>query len=641
MANNNGMTAPVHAAREARTNTKQAGADLTGRRNRPEPRFGGVVARLTIAALLGTITFWPAAVPAAQVDDARLLGAASDRANWISYGRDYSNQRFSPLKQINRKTVGQLAPRWIYQTGMTSGFQATPIVVDGVMYLSMPFNHVAAIDAATGVEIWRYEHKRTAQKLCCGPANRGVAVAYGKVFIGTVDARLVALDAKSGKVVWDIAVAEDTAPTEKREQLADDPFKKLATTGTTGIGINMAPLVFDGKVIVGITGVGYGLHLESQRPNAPLGAVVGIAGSYGRPGFYAAFDAATGQRAWQFDTIADKGWEGEFRATTPDGMPLGRDIEREKRDLAKYPDAARHGGGSAWTTPAFDAKTGTLFLGTGNPSPQMDDSSRPGDNLHTVSLVALDARSGKVKWHYQQVPHDVWGYDVASPPVLFDLPTRDGIVPAVGHASKTGWFFVHERNSGKLLFRSEPFVPQQNLFSPPTTEGVRIAPGAIGGVNWSPVSYDPGSGLAYVAASHIPMRYSVNEMPATADKPALRYSSLETIDEPNWGTLTAISTRDFGRIRWQVKTETPLVGGVLSTAGGLVFSGEGNGYLSAFDAASGKRLWRFQCGAGVNAPPVSYEVGGVQYLAVAAGGNANFGFKQGGTLVVFALPRRH
>lgn len=583
---------------------------------------------------------WVAPVAAAPVDDARLAAAAGERGNWLSYGRDYGNQRFSPLEQINRATVSQLAPRWIYQSGAAASFQATPIVVDGVMVLSMPFNHVAAIDATTGAELWRYEHRRRSPKMCCGPANRGVAVAYGKVFIGTVDARLIALDLKSGKPLWDIALANDAGPTERRDQLADDPFKQLATTGTTGIGVNMAPLVVDGKVIVGITGVGYGLHLESSRPNAPLGAVIGIAGSYGRPGFYAAFDAATGQRVWQFDTVAASGWEGQFRSHTPDGLPLHRDLAKEKRELARFPQAAQHGGGSAWTTPAYDARSGTLFVGTGNPSPQMDDSSRPGDNLYTVSLVALDARTGRVKWHYQQVPHDVWGYDVASPPVLFDLPTGQGTVAAVGQASKTGWFYVHDRATGELLFKSEPFVPQQNLFSPPTAEGVRIAPGAIGGANWSPVSYDSGSGLAYVAASHVPMRYAVKELPATADKPALRYSSLETIDEPNWGTLTAISTRDAGRIRWQVKTDTPLVGGVLATAGGLVFSGEGNGHLSAFDAASGERLWQFQCGAGVNAPPISYEVNGTQYVAVAAGGNANFGFKQGGALLVFALPRR-
>jgi len=254
--------------------------------------------------------------------------------------------------------------------------------------------------------------------------------------------------------------------------------------------------------------------------------------------------------------------------------------------------------------------------------------------------VALDAQTGKVKWYYQQVPHDIWGYDVASPPVLFDLPTDKGLVPAVGQASKLGWFYVHDRRTGELLYKSEPFVPQINLFARPTAEGVRIAPGALGGSNWTPVAFNAESGLVYVAGSHSPTRYSVHEMVATAGKPSQRYATLEPIDEPNWGTLTAISTREKGRIRWQQKTEKPMVGGVLATAGGLVFTGEGNGFLSAFDADTGAQLWQFQCGAGVNAPPVTYAVDGVQYIAVAAGGNANFGFKQGGALVVFALPRR-
>ncbi len=588
------------------------------------------------AAVLGV-----SIVQAAPVDDVRLRAATDDRANWMSYGRDYANQRFSPLDQINRESVRQLVPRWIYQTGSSATFQATPLVVDGIMYLSMPFDHVAAIDAVTGRELWRYEHKRTTTKMCCGPANRGVAIAYGKVFIGTVDARLIALDAKSGKTVWDISLTTDLGPTETTQQLVSDKALRGQTaSGNTGVGINMAPIVFNGKIIVGITGVGYGLHLESDRPNAPLGAVVGFAGRFGRPGFYAAFDVATGKRVWQFDTIAKAGWEGTFEASTRDGVPLNRNIAAEKREFPKYPDAAQYGGGSAWTTPAFDPQSGTLFVGTGNPSPQMDDVSRPGDNLYSVSLIALDAETGKIKWYYQQVPHDVWGYDVASPPVLFDLPGEKGVVPAVGQASKLGWFYVHDRRSGQLIYKSEPFVPQINLFSPPTREGVRVAPGAVGGSNWTPVAFDPASGLAYIAASHMPLRYSVREIPAIADKAAIRYSALEPIDEPNWGTLTAISTRENGRIRWQKKTENPLVGGVLATAGGLVFTGEGNGFLSAFDADTGEPLWQFQCGAGVNAPPIAYEVDGVQYIAVAAGGNAIFGFKQGGALVVFALPRR-
>lgn len=573
------------------------------------------------------------------VDDARLLGAQKERGNWMLYGRDYSNQRFSPLAQIDASTVKKLAPRWMWQSGVSSTFQATPIVVDGVMYVSLPFNHVAALDARTGRELWRYEHKRRTQKMCCGPANRGVAVAYGKVFTGTVDARLIALDQKSGKVVWDTPLVEELdVPTEQTSQLSeDDPLRQRRVTGATGVGANMAPVVYRGKVIIGITGVGYGLHLDAGRPGAPLGAVVGIAGQSQRAGYYAAFDAATGRKLWQFDTTPATGWEGEFRTATADGVPLDRDIAHEKETFRQFADAWKRGGGSAWTTPAIDPELGLVFLGVGNPSPQMDDVTRPGDNLYTVSLVALDVETGKLVWYFQQVPHDMWGYDVASPPVLFDVTNDGERIPALGHAGKTGWFYVHDRRNGKLLFKSEAFVPQQNLFKRPTPEGIDIAPGATGGANWSPISFDARSGLAYIAALHMPTRYTVKEIPAESGKPSVRYTSLEVVDGPKWGTLTAIDTSARGKIRWQVKTDEPLVGGVLATAGDLVFTGEGNGNFSAFDAKNGKRLWQFNCGAGVNAPPVAFELDGKQYIAVAAGGSAIFGYRQGEAVIVFAI----
>lgn len=574
------------------------------------------------------------------VDDARLLAAGAERANWLTYGRDYSNQRFSPLAQIDAGNVARLRPAWVFQSGVSATFQATPIVVDGVMYLALPFNHVVALDAESGRELWRYTHKRRTEKMCCGPASRGVAVAYGKVFIGTVDARLIALDQKTGKPLWDMPLTEDSAgETERTEQLgADDPLRKSRVTGSTGVGASMAPLVYRGKVIVGITGVGYGLHLDSDRPGAPLGAVVGIAGQSQRAGFYAAFDAQTGRRLWQFDSTPATGWEGQFRTTTPDGAPLERDIAQEKAALALHRDAWKRGGGSAWTTPAIDPQLGLIYLGIGNPSPQMDDLTRPGDNLYTVSLVALDVETGALRWHYQQVPHDMWGYDVASPPVLIEVEQQGTSVPALAQASKTGWLYVLDRRDGSLLYKSEAFVPQSNLFKRPTAEGIVIAPGGGGGANWSPLSFDPRTGLVYVPALHMPMRYTVRDIPATADKPALRYTSLEPVDGPRWGTLSAIDTRARGKIRWQVKTPDPLLGGVLATAGNVVFSGEGNGHFSAFDARTGERLWQFNCGAGVNAPPVSYEIGGRQYVVVAAGGNAIFGFKQGEAVFAFALP---
>jgi len=596
--------------------------------------------RIAIFAMLSMMS--PAGVSGAgEIDDARLLSAASDRANWLTYGRDYANQRFSVLTQINASSVARLVPRWIYQSGVAATFQATPIVVDGVIYLSLPFNHVVALDARNGRELWRYEHKRRTDKMCCGPANRGVAVAYGKVFVGTVDARLIALDQKTGKPVWDKPlVGELAGKGETSDQFAaDDPLRKQRVSGTTGVGANMAPLVYKGKVIMGITGVGYGLHLESDRPGAPVGTVVGFAGESQRAGFYAAFDAATGERIWQFDSTPASGWEGQFRATTADGAPLDRDIAREKATLAQYPEAAQRGGGSAWTTPAVDPELGLIYLGIGNPSPQMDDVTRPGDNLYTVSLVALVAETGKLRWYYQQVPHDMWGLDVASPPVLFDAEVDGQRVPAVAEAGKTGWLYVLDRRDGKLLYKSEAFVPQHNQFRRPAPEGVVIAPGAAGGASWSPVAYDSRTGLAYVAALHMPTRYTVHELPATADKAAVRYTMLDLAGGPSWGTLTALDTRNHGKIRWQVKTQQPLVGGVLATAGELVFTGEGDGNFAAFDSRTGARLWQFNCGAGVNAPPVTYELDGVQYIVVAAGGSSIFGYRQGDAVLAFALMR--
>lgn len=603
--------------------------------------FNVMSAVLRTAGLALLLSATGARGEAGLVDDKRLQNAQDDARNWITYGRDYSNQRFSPLAQINTATVAKLAPAWSFKTGVNSTFQASPIVVDGVMYVSLPFNHVVALDARTGAQLWRYQHKRRTDKMCCGPANRGVAVAYGKVYLGTVDARLIALDQKDGKVLWDVPLVDDLdGATERTDQLAaDDPLRKSRVSGSTGVGASMAPLVYGGKVVIGITGVGYGLHLDSERDGAPIGAVVGIAGQSQRAGFYAAFDAGTGRRVWQFDSTPATGWEGEFRTTTPDGEKLDRDPAAERAALARYPDAAKRGGGSAWTTPALDVLSNTLFVGVGNPSPQMDDLTRPGDNLYTVSLVALDAGSGKVKWHYQVVPHDLWGYDVASPPFLLEVTKGYDTIPAVAHAGKTGWMYVLDRRNGKLLYRSDPFVPHDNTFRRPTAEGIEISPGGAGGANWSPVSLDPRTGLAYVAAMHWPMRYTVKEIPAKDDKPALRYTSLEPSKGPRWGLLSAIETQASGTIKWQVKTDDVLVGGVLATAGDLLFMGEGSGKFNAYSAQTGALLWQHDCGAGVNAPPVTYEIDGRQYVAVAAGGNQLFGFKQGETIQVFALPQ--
>jgi PQQ-dependent dehydrogenase (methanol/ethanol family) len=418
---------------------------------------------------------------------------------------------------------------------------------------------------------------------------------------------------------------------------ATDPALKGKVSGSTGVGAASAPLVIDGKVIAGITGVGYGLHLDSDRPGAPLGTVVGVAGRYGRPGFIAAFDAETGERVWQFDTT-QKGWEGAFSQTTSYGVTLPRDIAAEKAAMATYADAWKFGGGSIWHSPSVDLDLGLLYFGVGNPSPQAAGESRPGDNLYTSALVAIDLKTGAYRWHYQQVPHDMWGYDVASPPVLFDFEKDGKTIPAIGQASKLGWYFVHDRRDGTLLLKSEAFVPQENMFKAPTRDGVVIWPGVAGGSNWSPAAVDQLNGLAFVAAMHMPTRYHSAELPAVDGKPAVTYYTFEPAkDVPTWGTLSAIDLKT-GALRWQQKTDEPLIGGTLATAGGLVFNGEGNGDFSAFDAKTGARLWTFHCGAGVNAPPISYEIAGKQYIAVAAGGSQIWGFRQGGAVVVFALP---
>ncbi len=557
--------------------------------------------------------------------------AAQTADGWSLHGHDLGGQRYAPLTAINPATVSGLVPKWTYHSGVTATFQTTPIVVGGVMYVSLPFSGVAALDAATGKERWRYTHASRSEKLCCGPANRGVAVAKGMVYIGTVDGRLVALNAATGAKAWDVTVAEYAGTTESNSQLQqDDPLSQVGKTGSTGVGISAAPLVYDGKVFVGIAGVGYGLH-----PDQGL-AVVGVAGQYGRPGLMAAFDAKTGKPAWHFDVTA-AGWEGAFTNATPDGVLMQRDTAGEHSAAAAHADAWRYGGGSIYTTPVIDRERKLLIFGTGNPSPQMADASRPGDNLHTSSLVALDLRTGKLVWSYQQVPHDRWGYDVASSPVLLDVTVNGTRIPAVAHASKTGWVFVHDRRDGHLLFKSEPFVPQRNLFTPPQPgEGVVIAPGIGGGANWSPSAYDPTRQLFFVGALHLPTRYISHEV-ARPDGTMLQYASTQNTTE-GWGTLTALDLRHGGRISWQVKTDEPLIGGVLATAGGLVFSGAGKGMFAAFNSADGRQLWSWQCDAGVNAPPISYAVGGTQYVAVAVGGNALFGFTQGDMVMAFGLP---
>ncbi len=550
------------------------------------------------------------AADADPVDDERLRAAEREPGAWLSYGRGYLQQRFSPLAEIDQSSIRELRPAWIAQTGIASTFQATPLVADGVMYVSAPGGHVLALDAATGEERWRYTQPPPERGVCCGLTNRGVALGYGKVFVATPDARLVALGRDSGAVVWVAALAEEN----------------------TALGAAMAPLVAAGQVIVGVTGAGYARGMIAS--GNLLDGVEQQAGKRGGRGYLVALDAATGKEQWRWYSIPETGWEGGYVAETPGGTPLHRDPDAERARAADYPDAWAGGGASVWTTPAYDPALGLLYVGTGNAAPQFDGQTRPGDNLYASSVVALDIASGARRWHFQQVPHDLWGYDVASPVALFDWEGPQGRRKALGQAGKTGWLYVLDRESGELLVRSEPFVPQRNLFAPLTPEGVTIAPGPAGGASWSPIAVDPVRNLAFVAALHLPMRYTRH--PSGTPGAPDTFSARPQKGEASHGTLTAIDL-STGAKRWQSKTPDPLVGGVLATAGGVVFTGEGRGVLSAFHSETGERLWEFRCGAGVNAPPVSYKAAGRQYIAVAAGGHKLFGFPLGDAVIAFAL----
>lgn len=572
-----------------------------------------------------------------------LLGAASVQAeDWPMFGRDHTNRHFSPLTAIDRSNVKGLRPAWIFQTGITGYFQAEPVMVDGVVYVSTTQNHVAALEAGTGKVLWTYTHKARTEKIFGPPSNRGVAVSGGKVFEATMDGRVIALDAKTGKVVWD---HEAVRPEEGESETASDLALRLGAKGVQGssrLGFKMPPLVADGLVIVGVAGAGYGLHVEADKGGVDDGAVVGIEGGYGRRGWLAAYDAATGAERWRWYVTKADGWEGGFVEATADGVPLKRDVAAEKAALAQNRDSWKVGGGSLWMTPAYDPALGLIFVGTGNPAPQNFGASRPGDNLYTMSLVALDVATGHLRWYHQQVPHDEWGYDVASPPFLIDYETPQGPVKAVAQASKTGWIYVNDRATGALIGRSAALAEQKNLYAPPTEAGTVVSPGPLGAISWHPVAFDPVRGAAYAQVRQGATTYTVKTVPAGPGRPAIRYT--ETGDapgEPAFSALSAVDLSAGGSIAWSVKAGSRLSGGTLATAGGLVFSGEEDGHLNAHDATTGAVLWRFQCGAGISGPPVTFSLGDRQYVAVAAGGSSytkGSGFGTGDALVVFALP---
>ena len=557
---------------------------------------------------------------------------------WSTYGNGLHNQRHSLLKDINAENVHKMKLAWKYRTGKVGTFQTSPLVVDDVMYFSTPFNDVVALDAYNGSELWRYQHELTRTKTCCGPANRGVAIAGNNVYQATIDGRLIALNKENGKVVWETVIKDSSLNIQKNLsslQTTDltDEFSSAKMVGGTGHSFNMAPQVFNGMVFVGSTGAGYGLHLDTDKG---LVVIDGGDDQTGLRGFIAAFDQETGEELWRWYSVSGEEWTGKWVETTSAGVDLNRNIALEKADADTFKSNWKLGGGSIWTTPAIDEETGLMFFGTGNPSPNMESSTRPGDNLNTCSIVALDASTGKLKWAFQQVPHDRWGYDVASPVVLIEVLHNGKKVKAVGQAGKTGWFYILDRETGELLYKSEPFVPQSNLFANPTEEGVKIYPAIDGGSNWSPVAVDPNKNNVFIAGVHLPTTYFKKILPSTPTSPWKSYTYFEMDYSSKYGLLSSIDL-DTGKVNWQHKTKNPLIGGVLHTAGGLVFSGEGSGEFFALDAKSGEKRWSSKTAYGVNAPPVSYQAKGKQFVVVAAGGNKLQGYPVGDEVLVYAL----
>jgi len=507
----------------------------------------------------------------AQVSPQRLLDSAKEPQNWLMYSGDYAGHRFSALDQINASNASALVPKWAYQTMAGGKFETTPLVVDGILYATGQDDRAFALDAKSGRPIWQYQRALPADiRPCCGRVNRGLAILADKVFFGTLDTHVVALDSKTGNVIWD-ATAFD--------------YRK-------GYSITLAPLVIKNLVIVGVSG-----------------------GEYGIRGFIDAYDAATGERKWRFYTVPGPGeaghetWEGE---------------------------SWKIGGAPAWITGSYDPATNTTFWTTGNPSPSNRGEGRAGDNLYSNSLLALDPDTGKLKWYFQFTKHDEHDWDATQVPVMID----QGEKHLIAQANRNGYFYVIDRSTGKLVF-SNPYAkttwsnskdgegrPISLKEASPTPEGNRVCPGAAGATNWMSPTYDPQTKLFYVTAREQCDIFSTAPQPYEEGHAYYGSAYFPNDDTaPFWGALRAIDP-DTGKIKWEWKHPSPTWSGVLSTAGGLVFTGDAEGNFIALDAVSGKALWHFQCGASVYSSPMSFAVDGKQYVAVAAGS----------ALFAFALP---
>ena len=518
--------------------------------------------------------------------------ASGDSNNFLHTNGNYHQTRYYPARQINTGNVHKLKRAWTFETEVIESMETTPIVVNGVMYVTTSFDHVYALNAETGQKIWHYKHNMgPITTYCCGPNNRGVFPYGDKVYLGTLDAKLVALNAKTGRPEWEVQIA--------------DP--------ELGYSETMAPTAVDGKILIGTNG-----------------------GEYGIRGFVKAYDADTGKLLWTFHTTAENS-VGVWATKDATGRDMHRDIKAEKAALRKLGDPYKTLGGGVWQNMAIDRDTNTAYFVVGNPSPDLYGAIRPGDNLYTNSLVAVDLNSGDYKCHFQYIAHDVWDLDAVSPPVITTVADKRGKdVKGVLHGGKIGYVFVHRASDCSLIRYSEAMVSQENRWVLPTKEGARMLPGANGGVEWSPIAIDPNQHLAYVINLHQPMTYHVEETPYPGGKLWLGGAFKVITEEQQWGNVIAVDYNS-GHIKWKVKTEQPMIGGILATGGGLVFTGEGNGWFKAYDSATGELLWQHKASAGVNAPPASYNVGGSQYIVVGAGGNVQLNFKRGNEILAFKL----
>jgi alcohol dehydrogenase (cytochrome c) len=531
----------------------------------------GTLAAISLGALAAIST-----VSAQDITSKELLDGLTNPSRWLTHSGDYAGHRFSPLKEITPANASQLAAQWTFQTGVNNKFEATPIVIDGMLYITGALNHAWAIDSRTGRQLWHYQRALPQTlKVCCGLVNRGFAVYGDRLFLVTLDAHFVALEMKTGKVIYDIEMAT-----------VKDGF---AATG--------APLVVKGKVIVGVAG-----------------------GEFANRGFIDAYDPQTGQRLWRFYTIPAPGEPG---SDTWQG------------------DIWQRGGAPTWLTGTYDPTLNLLYWGTGNPNPDWDGESRPGANLYTDSLVALDPDTGTLKWHFQYTPHDTHDWDANEVPVLADLTIGGRRRKVVMMANRNGFFYVNDRVTGEFIL-GRPFVnttwaeeiapdgkPRVLPNTDPNDAGTVTCPDWYGGTNFMSPSYDAGRRLFFVTARETCARFVRRPPPANAALGDLTMGGrVSLVSEPKrYGALRAIDP-STGERKWEITYDDAGWAGVLATAGGVVFSGDHEGNFFAADSETGKKLFQFQTGAPLFAPPTSYAIDGRQYVVIPSGA----------TLTAFALP---